>query len=303
MTYDVLIAGGGPAGLAAALTLGRARRSVLLCDAGPRRNAAAVHMHNFVTRDGITPDEFRRIGREQLAAYPRVHVRDAAVEAMAGTIGQFEAALSDGTRVRARRLLLAVGMIDEPPAIEGVREHWGTSIFQCPYCHAWEGQDGRFAYLARSADAIDFAILLRAWTASVTVLTNGAFVFAEDERERLAAHGVSVEERALARLVGAGDRLAALAFEDGGQLPCDALFVHPHQHPPAIVTALGLALDDKGFVTVNSFGETSVPGIHAAGDLVTSVQSAILAAAAGTRTASMLNHGLTSELALAGALD
>lgn len=302
MTYDVLIAGGGPAGLAAALTLGRARRSVLLCDAGPRRNAAAVHVHNFVTRDGVTPDEFRRIGRQQLSSYPGVLIRDARVEEVNGAIGQFEVTLSDGSRVRARRILLTVGMVDEPPAIDGVQEHWGTSIFQCPYCHAWEIQDGRFAYLARSAEAVEFAILLRNWTASVTVLTHGAVLFSDADRERLAAHGVSIEERALARLVGAGDRLAAVAFEDGTTLPCDALFVHPHQHPPPIVSALRLALDDKGFVQVNHFGETSVPGIHAAGDLVTSVQSAILAAAAGTRTASMLNHGLTSELALAGAL-
>jgi thioredoxin reductase len=298
MTYDVLIAGGGPAGLAAALTLGRARRSVLLCDAGPRRNAAAVHMHNFVTRDGITPNEFRRIGREQLAAYPAVHVRDTSAEAIDGMSPDFTVTLSDGTSVHARRILLAVGMVDEPPAIEGIREFWGSSVFQCPYCHAWEIQDGRFAYLAGNAEALDFAILLRSWTASVTVLTNGAFALDEEHRTRLTARGVAIEERRIARLVGSGDKLAALAFDDGGTQRCDALFVHPHQRPPAIVSTLGLALDEKGFVQVNEFGETSKPGVHAAGDLVTAVQSAILAAAAGTRTAAMLNHGLTSELAL-----
>jgi thioredoxin reductase len=303
MTHDVLIAGGGPAGLAAALTLGRARRRVLLCDAGPRRNAAAVHMHNFVSRDGITPDDFRRIAREQISAYPKVEFRDARVEGVTGAIGGFEATLSDGSLVRARRVLLAVGMVDEPPAIDGVQERWGTSIFQCPYCHAWEIQDGRFAYLASSPEALDFAILLRSWTASVTVLTNGAFPLDEEHRTRLAARGVAIEERTIARLAGSGDRLDTLAFEDGPTRPCDALFVHPHQRPPAIVTALGLALDEKGFVRVNEGGETSVPGIHAAGDLVTAVQSAILAAAAGTRTAALLNHGLTSELALTGTLD
>ena len=302
MTYDVLIAGGGPAGLAAALPLGRAPRRVLLCDAGPRRNAAAVHMHNFVTRDGITPNEFRRIGREQLAAYPAVQVRDVGVDAIAGTVPSFTVTLSDGTQVQTRRILLAVGMVDEPPGIEGMRELWGTSVYQCPYCHAWEIQDGRFAYLANSADALDFAILLRSWTASVTVLTNAAFALDEEQRTRLTAHGVAIEERGIAHLVGSGGKLAAIAFSDGGTQPCDALFVHPHQRPPSIVSALGLELDEKGFVQVNEFGETSTLGVHAAGDLVTAVQSAILAAAAGTRTAAMLNHRLTSELALSGTL-
>lgn len=303
MTYDVLIAGGGPAGLSAALTLGRARRRVLLCDDGPRRNAAAVHVHNFVTRDGVTPDDFRRMAREQLAAYPAVHIRDVRVDAISGAAGNFAVTLSDGTRVQARRLLLAVGMVDEPPAIDGMRDYWGTSVFQCPYCHAWEVQDGRFAYLARSAEAMDFAILLRSWTASVTVLTNGGFTLQEEHRARFAAHGVSIEERPLARLSGSDGRLESVELADGSSLPCDALFVHPHQRPPAIAQALGLALDEKGFVQVNDAGETSVPGVHAAGDLVTPVQSAILAAASGTRTAAQLNHALTGELARAGLLD
>ena len=274
----------------------------LLCDSGSPRNAAAVHVQNFVTRDGVTPDEFRRIAREQLAVYPNVHIRDVGVETISGALANFTAALSDGTPVQARRILLAVGMVDEPPAIEGMREFWGSSVFQCPYCHAWEVQDGRFAYLARTVETMEFAILLRSWTSSVTVLTGGAVTVPDDLRARLAACGVTLDERPLTRLAGSGGRLETLVLPDGSTLPCDALFVHPHQHPPALVQALGLALDDKGFVQVNEAGETSVPGVHAAGDLVTAVQSAILAAAAGTRTAALLNQRLTTELALAGAL-
>ena len=303
MLHDVLIAGGGPAGLAAALTLGRARRRVLLCDAGPRRNAAAVHVHNFVTRDGVTPDDFRRIAREQLAAYPNVQIRDAGVDSINGTAGEFTAVLSDGTSVGARRILLAVGMVDEPPAIEGMREYWGTSVFQCPYCHAWEVQDGRFAYLARTAEMLEFAILLRGWTTSVTLLTGGAFSVPEDLRTRLAAAGVTIEERPVARLTGAGGRLQAIALTDGFSVPCDALFVHPHQRPPQVATALERALDEKGFVRLNETGETSVPGVYAAGDLTSPLQSAILAAAAGMRSAALLNAQLTEALAIEGALE
>ena len=147
MPYDVVIAGGGPAGLAAALLLGRARKRVLLCDAGTPRNAAAVHVHGFVTRDGITPAEFRRIGRQQLEAYPDVEAREVRVEEIRGERGAFDVRLTTG-RVQARRILLCTGMIDELPEIDGFRALWGTSIFQCPYCHGWEIQNQRFGYLA-----------------------------------------------------------------------------------------------------------------------------------------------------------
>jgi len=134
----VVIVGGGPAGLSAALALGRGRKSVPLCDAGPPRNATAVQVHNFVTRDGISPNDFRRIGREQLAHYPAVDVRDRAVESIAGECGAFSVALSGGLEprvIKARRIILATGMIDDLPPIPGLVDAWGHSVFQCPYCH------------------------------------------------------------------------------------------------------------------------------------------------------------------------
>lgn len=307
MTYDVVIVGGGPAGLAAALTLGRARRRVLLCDAGPRRNAAAVHIHNFVTRDGVTPAEFRRIGREQLAAYPNVEIRDESVEEVRGALGAFTARLStSGERVNARFVLLCAGMIDELPDIDGLRELWGTSVFICPYCHAWEIRDRRFAFLAlTAADVLEFSLLLRGWTRSVTVLTDGRFTIAEDQLTSLAAAGVRVEERRVARLVpsAGADALEGIEFADGPPLACDALFVRPPQRPIPLAAALGLALDNAGRVKTDpATFATSLPGIYAAGDLVTPGQGALIAAASGTMTAAMLNRSLASELALQGAL-
>ena len=304
MTYDVVIAGGGPAGLAAALTLGRARKRVLLCDAGPRRNAAAVHVHNFVTRDGVTPAEFRRIGRQQLEPYRNVETQEARIEEVRGTRGAFEVRLSTGT-VSARRVLLCIGMVDELPDIPGFSSLWGKSIFICPYCHAWEVQDRRFAYLASHLEKLDFALLLRGWSPDVVVLTSGRVEIPGEIRARLAAGGVGIDDRAIVRLVAApnGVELERIEFADGASIERDVLFLHPPQHQIEIVTSLGLALDEGGFVQINpATGETSVPGIYAAGDLVMAMQGALLAAASGTAAAGMLNHALTVELALEGGL-
>src|SRR5882672_7143717 len=141
--YDVVIVGGGPGGLSAALTLGRARKRVLLCDSGPRRNAAAEHLHNFVTRDGTPPEEFRQIARQQLASYPNVEARSARIESVSGVRGDFQVGWASEL-VRARRVLLCAGMVDAMLPIEGFRELWGHAVFQCPYCHGWEVQDRRW---------------------------------------------------------------------------------------------------------------------------------------------------------------
>jgi thioredoxin reductase len=295
--FDVVIVGGGPAGLSAALALGRGRRRVLLCDDGPRRNAAAVHVHNFVTRDGTPPNEFRRIGREQLRAYPDVHVRDARVEQISGERGEFEVRLP-GASVRARRVLLCTGMVDEMLDIEGFRERWGESIFQCPYCHGWEVQDRRFGFIAPNAEMLSFGLLLRGWTSDVTVFTEGKFEVPEETRGRFDAAGVRLEERRIARLSGQAGRLEQVELADGAVLRCEVLFARPPQRQVDIVRSLGLALTPAGYVQVDEVHrETSLPGVYAGGDLVTPMQAAIMAAASGVQAAGMLNHDLAFELA------
>jgi thioredoxin reductase len=304
--YDVVIVGGGPGGLSAALALGRARRRVLLCDAGPRRNAAAVHMHNFVTRDGTPPDEFRRLAREQLATYPNVEVRDAGVEAITGTRGAFDVRLSSGP-VRARRILLCVGMIDELLPIEGFGALWGHAIFQCPYCHGWEVRDRPWGFLASAAhpdQLLPFAFQLRAWTGDLVVFTGGAIAVPDETRAMLASAGIRLETAPVTRLVGAGDRLAAIELAGGRRVAREVLYTHPPQRQVALVGALGLALDDDGYVKVDPMKlETSVPGIYAAGDLTTRMQGAMIAAALGTRAVAAMNVDVMMELASTGALD
>ena len=301
MNYDAVIVGGGPAGLAGALTLGRARKRVLLCDSGPPRNAAAVHVQNFVTRDGTPPAEFRRLAREQLRAYPNVEVRDVRVDAITGERGAFEARLG-ADRVRARRVLMCTGMIDELPDIEGFRELWGRSIFACPYCHGWEVQDRHFGLLATHPEMLTFAIFLRGWSRDVTLLTNGRVAIPSDVRTALKDSDVRVEERPIARLRTEGGHLAAVEFAAGESIDLEVLFAHPEQRQVDIVRALNLALDEKGFVRTDDMRESSVAGIYVAGDLITPAQSAVLAAAAGMFAAAALNRALTIELATSGAL-
>lgn len=301
LLYDVVIVGGGPAGLAAALTLGRGRKRVLLCDAGTPRNAAAVHVQNFVTRDGTPPAEFRRIARAQLEAYPNVQTSESRVHAVEGEQGAFRVRLNTGT-VTARRLLLATGMIDDLPPIDGFRALWGTSIFACPYCHGWEVQDRRFGCLATTPEMLAFAIFLRGWTSDVVALTNGAIEVPGETRAQLTAAGVPVDERPIARLVGRDGHLARVEFTDGAALERDVLFAHPVQRQVELVAALGPALDQKGFVVLDDTRQTSDPGVFGAGDLASPAQSAILAAAAGSQAAFMLNRALTLDMAMAARL-
>jgi len=303
--YDVVIVGGGPGGLAGALALGRARKRVLLCDAGPRRNAAATHLHNFVTRDGTPPDEFRAIGRDQLARYPNVTVRDVGVEAIAGSRGAFRVGLTGGASVDARRVLLCTGMVDELLTIDGFRELWGHAIFQCPYCHGWEARDQPWGYLvlpATAAHLVPFAIQARSWTRDVTVYTNGAAI-AHDARAPLEAAGIRIATPPISRLVGQGGRLEAVALGDGTTLACRALFAHPPQRQVEVVRQLGVALDDDGYVKTDPVTrETSVRGIYAAGDLTSRMQGAIIAAATSGQAAAMINVELSLELAASGLL-
>jgi thioredoxin reductase len=295
--FDVVIVGGGPAGLSAALALGRGRKRVLLCDAGPRRNLAAEQLHNFVTRDGIPPTEFRRIGREQLAAYPSVDIRDVGVEAIDGDKGAFTVRLTTGA-VRARRILLATGMIDELPDLDGFHALWGKSIFQCPYCHGWEVQDRRFGVLAGSTELLEFAFLLRGWSGDVVALTEGKLTVPSELQSNLAHAGIRLDQRPITRLTARDQHLEAVQFADGATIPLDVIFARPPQRQVPLVQALGLTLDSMGYVQVDEARrETSRPGIYAGGDLVTPAQAAILAAAAGMRAAGSVNHALMMELA------
>jgi thioredoxin reductase len=296
--FDVLIAGGGPSGLQAALSLGRARKRVLVADGGPRRNARAARMNNFVSRDGIPPVDFRREARLQLAKYPNVAFHDQPIETLTGSRGDFRAGA-----IRARRVLLATGLIDTLPELEGLAPLWGHSVFQCPYCHGWEAKQGRWGYYAPDATGshvVLFVMQMRAWSAKVTVFTDK---LGDEVRSRLLAAQVAIESAAVVRLVGTREQLDAVEMADGRRITCDALLMHPPQQQVELVRVLGVSLDEEGYVKTDPMTrETSIPGIYAAGDLTTRAQAAVLAAAAGMQAAAAINAELTADLVVSGAL-
>ncbi|MBA3503637.1 MAG: NAD(P)/FAD-dependent oxidoreductase [Myxococcota bacterium] len=288
---DVVIVGGGPAGLAAALVFGRSRKRVTLFDAGEARNAASEHVHGFLSRDGVKPSELRAIARAELARYSGVEVRDARVL----SIEKREPFVvhTDREKVEARRVLLCVGLLDELPQLAGMTACWGKSVLHCPYCHGWECREKHLGFLPRTETELDFALLLRGWTDRLTVFSNGVKLDAEMKADFETAK-IRVDERRVVGLRSEGCDLRAVQVE-GGEVAIDNLFVHPVQRQTPVVAALGLRMLDENSVWVDEHGETSAPGIYAAGDLTTPIHGALLAAAAGAAAAYKLNTALTKS--------
>jgi thioredoxin reductase len=291
MNYDVVIVGGGPAGMAAALTLGRGCKKVLLCDAGTPRNAAAHAINNFVSQDGINPAEFRRVSREQLQKYPLVSVQKLLLEGISTIDGGFSVQSAEGS-FTARRVLLALGMVDELPALPGYRELWGEGLFQCPYCHGYELKDKAWGFWPASAQWLEFGLFLTGWTRDVMIFTNGDYEVPIEVREKLTRAKIVIEERKIIGLRGAQGKLCGVQV-GGAEIAREALVVRPPQVQTRLVQSLGVALDEQGFVKINAQHQTSVSGIYAAGDLTTMAQGALVAAASGMMAAAMLNHELT----------
>jgi thioredoxin reductase len=300
--YDVAIVGGGPAGLAAALVFGRSRKRVVLLDGGTPRNARAQYIGGFITQDRIIPAAFRATAHEDIRAYPTIdlHLNTLVKRIERGGHG-FSLQL-EGSEIHARRVLLATGLIDEPLPLEGSRDLWGRSLFQCPYCHAYEHRDKKLAFLAPACDQCDWSMLLRSWSRDVTVFTNAAFAMSDEHRARLSEVGIPIEDRRIIGLVREGDRLLAVRVEGDHDIPCDALFFRPQQRHAPVVAGMGLAMTADGYVRVDENFQTSMPGIYAVGDLATHYHGALAAASAGSQAAHCINHELTVRLVEQGRL-
>lgn len=292
--YDAVIVGGGPAGLSAALILGRCRRRVLLCDAGRPRNAASKALHGFLTRDGIRPGELIRIGRRELGKYGIELVRREARNARRTAAG-FEIALAGGRRLSSRMLLVATGVVDRLPDVEGVRALYGRSVFHCPYCDGWEVSDRPLAVYGRGRSGMALALALLTWSHDVALLSDGSARLPLDGRRRLAAYGVDLVERKIAKLERSRRGLDVV-FRDGKRLARAALFFSTGQEPACdFPRRLGCRFTWKGAVKTNRLGETGVPGLYVAGDASFDVQFAVVAAAEGAKAAIAINHALQEQ--------
>ncbi|WP_046244346.1 NAD(P)/FAD-dependent oxidoreductase [Hymenobacter terrenus] len=292
-SYDMMIVGASNAGLSAALVLGRARRRVLVLDGGPARNAVAFNSHSFFTRDGSSPGEVLRIGREQLRPYAVEIHADEASQARLSSNG-LVLTLGSGAKVTAPALVLATGVTDELPPVPGLSELWGRGAYHCPYCHGWENRYNQVAVYGQGEAGYQQAVLLHQWSPQLTLCTDGPANLTAAQYEHLAHLNIAVLETPVAAIDGSIKCLRAIAFRDGSRLPVDAIFLRPIQRQRSDLAAqLGCDFTPDGmYVQVNETGLTSVPGVYAVGDMTGPFQQAILAAASGTRAAAALNNEL-----------
>jgi thioredoxin reductase len=292
--FDVIVVGGGPAGLSAALMLGRCRRRVLVCDLGEPRNRHSRALHGYLTRDAIAPADLNELGRRELTAYG-VTFRCVGVTGVEREDGGYRVALANGRAEHARFLLLATGVVDDLPAIPGFRECYGRSVFHCPYCDGWEWRDRRLAAFGSGQAVAGLSLGLKTWSADVVVCTNGG-VLDRAQRERLARNGIAVRTQRVSAIEQRDGELTAIAFASGPPVARDALFFATGQHPQSpLATALGCALTSKGVVKTGRLSDTNIDRVFVAGDASHDAQFAIVAAAEGVKAAVAINRALQAE--------
>lgn len=296
--YDVLVVGGGAAGLSGALVLARARRQVLVVDSGAPRNGPAAHMHGFLSRDGMPPAALLVAGRDEVAAYGG-HLRATTVESVSARPHvdgpAFAATLGDGTSVLARRVLVTTGMRDELPAVPGLRERWARDVLHCPYCHGYEVRDRPLGVLWNGPATVPYAQIVRQWSSDVVLFVPRGQL-SDRHRTELAARGIDVVEGAVSGVEVVADALTAVTLEDGRTVTRDVLFVPPRFVPHAeLLERLGCELDVDGWVVTGQHGATSIPGVRVAGNVADPRAQVITAAGQASAAAIALNTELVEE--------
>ena len=295
--YDVVIVGAGPAGLSAALVLGRCRRSVLICDTGRPRNAAAQALHGYLTRDGVAPAEFLSIGRKELTTYETIELRETeVVSAECRSDGNFEVTLTTGDRIVSRKLLLATGVVDHLPDVDGLRALYGRSVFHCPYCDGWEIRDQPIAIYGRGRQGHGLSLELTAWSRDLVLCTDGPGELDDEQLGTLQRNGILVRDSRIARLEGEDGILRHIVFDDGERLARRALFFTMGQSQRSDLSVrLGCEFNDKGTVRTGKYEATHKPGLYVAGDASRAVQWVVVAAAEGAEAAFAINTDLIKE--------
>ncbi|MET8832990.1 NAD(P)/FAD-dependent oxidoreductase [Micromonospora sp. NPDC004540] len=298
--YEVVVIGGGAAGLSGALMLARARRSVLVIDGGSPRNAPADGVHGLLARDGMPPAELLARGRDEVRRYGG-HLLDGQVDTVTRDGEGFAVALADGRRVRAGRLLVATGLVDELPELPGLRERWGRDVVHCPYCHGWEVRDRPIGVLATGPLSVHQALLFRQWSDDVLFLRHTAPPLTDEQAEQLAARGVTVVEGEVASVQVVEDRLVGVRLRDGRLVAREVLVAGSRMVARAgFLAALGLpaVAHPAGVgehVPADPTGRTAVPGVWVAGNVTDPAAQVGAAAAAGALAAAAINGDLVAE--------
>jgi thioredoxin reductase len=302
--YDVVIIGGGAAGLSGAVSLARSRRSVLVVDAGQPRNAPAEGVHNYLGREGTPPGELLAIGRAELAGYGGEVVSGVVTAARRDGDAGFCVTLDGGREVSARRLLIATGLVDELPDLPGVAERWGRDVLHCPYCHGWEVRDQAIGVLATGPTAVHQALLFRQLSEDVTFFRHTGPELPAEEAAQLAALGIRIVDGEVAGLEASGDRLTGVRLASGEVVPRAAVVVAPRFTARAdVLASLGLEATDQEMrghvmgsaVAADPTGATAVPGVWVAGNVSDLSAQVVVSAAAGMRAGAMINADLIAE--------
>jgi thioredoxin reductase len=293
--HDVVVIGGGAAGLSAALVLSRARRRVLVVDSGTPRNAPAAHMHGFLSRDGLPPGELLGLGRAEVQGYGGEVVKAVVTELVQCDQFRFRVLFSDGRRVSARRLLVATGLRDDLPDIPGLRDRWARDVLHCPYCHGYEVRDRRLGVLGGPPDAVRYAQVVRQWADDVVFFAPTG-TLTQAQRSEMVARAIGIVEGAVQRVLIKDDRLRGVELNDGRTIRRDALFVPPRFVPNNhLLTGLGCDLGEDGWVTTGPNGHTSVAGVWVAGNVANPRAQVITAAGEGSAAAIAINADLVDE--------
>jgi thioredoxin reductase len=295
-TYDVIVIGGSYAGLSAAMALGRSLRKVLIIDGGKPCNRQTPHSHNFLTRDGERPTDISRKALEEVLMYPTVHMHAGlAVGVEKNTLG-FSVETGDATVFTGRRVLFATGLADQFPEIDGFAPCWGISVLHCPYCHGYEVRDQTLALVANGDAAFEFCKLISNWSKDLTLLTNGTSSLTEEQTGILRSKQINIVEKEIAAFVHEQGHIQKIVFNDQSSQAVKAVFARTgftqHSDLPA---QLGCEINRNGFIQVDDFQKTSIPGVYAAGDNTNMLRSVSSAVAAGTRAGAFINKELIDE--------
>ncbi|REK71781.1 NAD(P)/FAD-dependent oxidoreductase [Paenibacillus paeoniae] len=298
MAVDCVIIGGGPAGLNAALVLGRARRSVIVLDDNQPRHAVTQHTHGFLTRDGVTPGKLRGLAQRELAAYPTVAMEHRRVTEIWRAGAGFHIGTGDGSWYAARKVLLATGLRETLPQVPDIDSFYGRSLFNCPYCDGWELRDRPLIVIADGMNAFTLTRLAYQWSKDLLLCTNGAEgTLNEEELNQLKSHGIRITKRRVAGLEGKDGELHSIRLEGGAQVRRSGGFVSPVWRQAApFGDWLGCAANEQGGIQTDRLGRTSVYGVYAAGDSsVIAPAQAVIAAGEGSKAAIGINADLIQE--------